>query len=232
MGKTDGEASVVNIIPRTLHQVWIGREAPNSIARNVDEWDSLESWKHILWDEELIDALPWLGGTRNLYDAYYHEKCFNGAVNVARVEILKTFGGVYLDCDIQFVQDFSQEWWMKTPTGMWLSESPHVKGRPQNAAMAAIKDHRILLDYERRLAGVGSNAVHRHPSWKKSGSGILIDSLRRFPADYQMIPCYTFHPHDMHGRPVPGIDEWYEKGGRIFGRHEFFTTNEKRNGNG
>ena len=50
-----------------------------------------------LWHEDAIDAL----GLRNdgIYRRYLAEGLYDGAADVARIEILHRFGGVYTDAD-------------------------------------------------------------------------------------------------------------------------------------
>lgn len=222
MGKN--EALVESLIPRALHQVWIGpRDEPGYIV----EWEGMAQeagWDHIFWGENEIADLEFPPGLAKLYTEYYLEGCYNGACNVARVAILLQYGGVYLDADIQAIEWFGSAWWHKTPTGMWISESPHKRKRPQNAAMACVKRHSVIQEYADALGGV----VTRHPSWQKSGSGLLQPILERYSSSYQMIPSYAFHPTDMHGKPTPGLQDYEERGGKVYGCHNFYTTNRKK----
>src|SRR5690606_4684967 len=84
------------MIPKIIHQLWIGpRPAP---LLWMDTWRKINpGWKYIYWNEaKLREAFP--GGLRNQqqYDAM-DEWC--GKCDIARIEILNTFGGLFIDAD-------------------------------------------------------------------------------------------------------------------------------------
>jgi len=85
------------IVPRTIHQIWIGSKVP----KKYDQWR--ESWKkmnpdydYVLWDEKKI-----------LETGLINEKQFlqvkNPAIksDLARYELLYKFGGIYADTDFE-----------------------------------------------------------------------------------------------------------------------------------
>src|SRR5678816_3533579 len=84
------------MVPRSLHQIWLG---PRPVPVNwTEQWHIKHPrWKYRLWREADIARL----GLRNqaAYDLYMEAGTWYGAADVARVEILHRFGGVYLDAD-------------------------------------------------------------------------------------------------------------------------------------
>lgn len=95
------------MIPRIIHQVWVGgTQLPDRLKRYTDEWARLHpSWEYRLWGD---DDLDWLE-LRELYDqaeerAPYNQGQFRS--NIARVEILHHFGGLYADADEQPLRPF------------------------------------------------------------------------------------------------------------------------------
>jgi hypothetical protein len=84
------------VIPKLLHQIWIGpRPAPRAW---IETWRAVNTdFRHRLWTDERIDAF----GLRNddLYRRFLDAGLYDGAADVARVEILHRHGGVYADAD-------------------------------------------------------------------------------------------------------------------------------------
>jgi hypothetical protein len=87
-------------VDRLIHQIWIG---PAKRPDWTQGWADLEGWDYRLWDEAAIDTLNLRH--RWLYDCYVAEGCWNGAANIARIEILQQHGGLYIDADTELVAD-------------------------------------------------------------------------------------------------------------------------------
>jgi mannosyltransferase OCH1-like enzyme len=93
------------MIPRTLHQIWIG---PRPVPRRwTESWRRLHpEFEYRLWDEAAIDAF----GLANLavYRRYGEAEIYDGAADVARAEILHRFGGVYVDADSEALRPLGE----------------------------------------------------------------------------------------------------------------------------
>lgn len=89
------------MIPRTVHQVWIGPPMPTHLQRYGDAWRALHpGWEYRLWGE---DDLDWIEH-RDLWDAgpeLAPRNLGQFRSNIARIEILWRHGGVYADCDME-----------------------------------------------------------------------------------------------------------------------------------
>lgn len=90
------------MIPRSIHQVWFGGlgRAPTKIMASWRSMCELHGWDYRLWTESEIDALPL--ENRAVYDWFRARRDLHGMSDVARIEILQRFGGVYCDCDFQW----------------------------------------------------------------------------------------------------------------------------------
>jgi hypothetical protein len=91
-------------IPRTLHQLWIGRPVPEHIAEYMQTWrDRHPDWEYRLWTEKELGELPMVN--RWLYDNACRfalpGRCEQFRSDIARYEILATHGGVYIDADFE-----------------------------------------------------------------------------------------------------------------------------------
>lgn len=89
------------MIPKIIHYCWFGRGTmPGSIQKNIDAWRRLlPDYRFVLWNEDNFDcsALPY---TREAYE----NKKYAFVSDVARLQALKTQGGIYLDTDVELLK--------------------------------------------------------------------------------------------------------------------------------
>jgi mannosyltransferase OCH1-like enzyme len=86
------------VIPRALHQIWLGPRPEPTIF--TDTWRRMcraAGWEYRMWREAEIDAFGL--ENRRLYECQPNAA---GMSDVARMEILKRRGGIYLDCDFSW----------------------------------------------------------------------------------------------------------------------------------
>lgn len=89
-------SAVHSMIPKILHQLWIGpRPRP---VEMMDTWKTLyPDWEYVLWDEErLASSFP--DGLQNQAQFDAMEE-YNGKCDIARYEILRKYGGFFVDAD-------------------------------------------------------------------------------------------------------------------------------------
>jgi mannosyltransferase OCH1-like enzyme len=87
-------------IPKIIHAIWVGSGLPERYARNLRRWQVLHpDWiLHIWFDKDL----NWLEN-QNLYGAapsiVASDAIGQFRSDVARYEVLRKYGGLYVDCD-------------------------------------------------------------------------------------------------------------------------------------
>lgn len=91
-------------IPKIIHLCWFGKgEYPKLAIRCMDSWRQLlPNYEIKLWNEESfsVDAIPFTK------EAYANKK-WAFVSDYVRLEVLYRFGGVYMDTDLEVIQDFS-----------------------------------------------------------------------------------------------------------------------------
>ncbi len=86
------------MIPHLLHFVWVGPPMPDLFAGFVDGWADLHpSWDVKVWGEDDLTDLT----NQAIYDSARGDHAGQLRSDVARYEILRDHGGVYLDCDME-----------------------------------------------------------------------------------------------------------------------------------
>lgn len=191
-------------------------------------------WIYLKWDEDALSELDMLRGNRRLYELYMNEGYYYGASDVARVEILRNFGGIYVDADMVCLSHLDP---LVGRGPFWVTESPHQKGRPQNAAMGATTDSDILELYAEAMSGVVGAGGDIYPVWQKVGAGLLQRILEMLGVgtenqgvggQWQFLDSCSFHPKTMDGKRNPRLDDYLAHGGVVYAEHLFHTTNLKK----
>ncbi len=201
------------MIPKRLHQIWIGsRPAPHVWT---DTWSSVNpDFSYRLWDEEAIEAF----GLRNhmLYRRFVGAEIYDGAADVARVEILHRFGGVYADADSIALRPLGDAPFMRAGFFAQREPSDLRDDLVTNAFMGAVPEHPVLGRYIDAL----SRARGLRPMWRVSGPGLLTDVLAAAEdADVMILPAWTFFTASLTG--VGQLD------GESYATHLWSTTAER-----
>lgn len=84
-------------IPRHIHQIWIKGEIPAGHKAWVKGWQSIPGWTYTLWTDKEIRAMGLIN--QKSYDEAAGD--YPKQADIARIEILYRFGGVYVDTDCQ-----------------------------------------------------------------------------------------------------------------------------------
>lgn len=96
------EISKNPIIPKIIHQVWLGSPFPEKYTFFQSTWiKSHPEWRYILWTDEMVEKF----GLKNK-DLYNKAKNFGEKSDVVRYEVLDRFGGLYIDTDFECIKSF------------------------------------------------------------------------------------------------------------------------------
>ena len=93
------------IIPKRIHQIWIGGPLPEVFREYISSWKEMHpDWEYTLWDNERVKELfP-------LYNQKYYDASEGMGVksDLLKWEILYRFGGVYADVDFECLRPLDQ----------------------------------------------------------------------------------------------------------------------------
>ncbi len=94
------------MIPRIIHQIWVGEPPPQHITEWMASWQALPGWQYRLWDDEAIEAfgLTNINLYRQVEDLVGPDEVGQLKSDIARLEILHRFGGVYVDADMELLK--------------------------------------------------------------------------------------------------------------------------------
>lgn len=91
-------------IPKVIHYCWFGGKAlPPEYRKYMDSWKKhCPDYQIIRWDESNYDVTK----NKYMYEAY-QEKKWAFVSDYARVDIINTYGGIYLDCDVELLKSWN-----------------------------------------------------------------------------------------------------------------------------
>lgn len=89
------------MIPKIIHYCWFGRgEIPQMAINCIESWHKyMPDWEYRLWNEDNFDVSSNLY-TKEAYDA----KKFAFVTDYVRLFALNTYGGVYMDTDVEILK--------------------------------------------------------------------------------------------------------------------------------
>ncbi len=136
-------------IPKIIHQVWVGDNEMPAILKYYRKTcqDLHPDWEYKLWTDKEVDE--WHFENKDLYNdtRNYAEKS-----DILRHQILKDFGGVYIDMDIKCLKPldplhylYSAYFGLEFPMAYW--------GRPIIAPgiMASVPHHKVVSEVLARI---------------------------------------------------------------------------------
>lgn len=154
------------------------------------EW--MASWKnknpgfeYRLWTEKNIKELKLTNS--KIYDEYYNREKFDGAADVARVEILNRFGGVYIDADSICLNPLEDTWF-----DMEFFACYEYDDRIANGVIGSIPGHPILEEYIKRI----KRSTVLYPPCYTIGGTMLTTcvDLYQDKSAVLLLPQSTFYP--------------------------------------
>ena len=128
-------------IPKIFHRIWIGdNPMPKDFIEYGKSWQKYHpSWEMKLWTEDNLFELE----NQRMYD---RARTLSEKSDIIRMELLKRFGGVYVDCDFECYKSIEplikdSNFFVCTDLDHWyFTDSPYLNG----ALMGCTKNHSII----------------------------------------------------------------------------------------
>lgn len=125
-------------IPKIIHYCWFGgKEKPENVKKCIESWKRvLPDYQIIEWNENNFDPNR-LRYTREAYEA----KKYAFVSDVARIEALCQYGGIYMDTDVEVLKSFDPI--LSTRCVLGMEEKEYVA----TSFMAFEKEHNLLKEF-------------------------------------------------------------------------------------
>ena len=190
------------LIPKVIHYMWLGEGGiPKPLQRCIDSWKRYcPDYEIRQWDETNYDV------GKNLYMRQaYARKMFGFVPDYARLDILYTYGGIYLDTDVELVKNLDDmlyqeafccvEKWQTINLG---GGSGSVKG---NKAIGILLKAREYLEFEDSRGKMNKNTCGYYYTIIMQKYGFKIQGKKQKILNMNIYPYEVFHPYDyMSGK--------------------------------
>lgn len=206
------------MIPKIIHQIWFGpKKRPDKF---IYTWQALNpSWLHVMWDEARI-AKEFPGGLAN-QRAFDQSDTWYGKSDIARYEILRRFGGVYVDCDAICVRGLGDSFTQHDSFAAYESET-YRPGLVANGYLGAVQGCELMDILVRDIAALPSVSERetKTATWQLTGPGLLTRVYEQAPyPKLHVYPSYVFMPEHPAG-PSPPRPE----GAKIYAKQLWGST--------
>lgn len=192
------------LIPKKIHYCWFsGKEMPDYLKKCIESWhEKCPEYEIIRWDESNYDI------HKNIYmEQAYNAQKWGFVPDFARLDILYTYGGFYLDTDVELLRSLDDlrgqgalcgvEKWGNINMG---GCSGAMKHHPMIGEMLAYREN-IPFVYPDGTMNLETCGVYETQPFIKHGL-VINNSVQRIN-DMTVFPSDFFHPYDyMSGETI------------------------------
>lgn len=181
-----------SLIPKTIHYCWFGRKTlPDRYKVWIESWHKFcPDYDIIEWNENNYDI------TKNIYmrQAYENEK-WGFVPDYARLDIVYNHGGIYLDTDVEIVQNIDDLLYQKGFAGFESTEFVNLgSGFGAVKGLPIIKKMLDLYDDIRFIKRNGSLNLIASPIWQTQ---VLKEFGLQTNGEYQRVAGLTIYPEKV-----------------------------------
>lgn len=174
-------------IPKILHRIWLGsKPIPQEFQDYWKTWLKLHpDWECHTWRDADVQAL------KHSLQRVYHE-CRNPAEqsDIMRFELIRQFGGVYVDTDFAAYKNIEPT--LREATFVSCYEPSKLVG---SAFFGATPNHPILERIVQRLQKLKIDPT-LNQVWT-AGPGMFTEEIKKSPeSEYRLLPTWTYYPFD------------------------------------
>lgn len=192
------------LIPKKIHYIWLGKKKiPSKLQYCIDSWKKYcPDYEIVRWDESNYDF------HKNDYMRQAYEAGAYGFVpDYARLDILYTHGGIYMDTDVEVIKSLDDLLFQEAFCGVEKWQiinfggcSGAAKGHPALKAFIQNREHLLYKNadgtFNRNTCGYYDTQVTLQHGYKLNGRSQKVMNMNIYSSDY-------FHPYDyMSGRTM------------------------------
>ena len=201
------------MIPKFLHQIWIGLMPPPK--KLMQTWRDMNAdWVYRVWtSDKECDGRPWKNQAQ--IDAMPE---LAGKADIMRYEILEKWGGVYVDADSRCVKPLDERFVIPVCWAAYENEI-YAPGMVANGYLGSEPNGALMRDMVKACA---TARVTEMPAWKCVGPSLLTivaAKHRDLPSAPTILPARTLMPKHWSGKPAPGDAE-------VFAEQMWASTNK------
>ena len=189
-------------IPKIIHIMWIGTNEPPTECIN-SWWEMHPDWEHMYWDDEKVANFAFKN--QQSIDLC---KYMSGKVNIMRYEILRHFGGIFIDADSLCLKPLDDGNFLhQNAFSCYINENLHR--RVANGYMGFSKNYPLLTELIDRISLIPDSDYDskKNNSWQITGPEFLRKVIEETGDNIHLYPSVTFCPVHHSGEIA---DNWRE----------------------
>jgi len=189
MQTVNGETMSLNTIPKIIHIMWVGSLPPPQEC--IDSWWEMHpNWTHMLWDDEKVAGFQFQN--QHVID---QSPFLSGKVDIMRYEILKHFGGVFIDADALCLKSLEEGNFLeKQAFSCYINEA--LSERVATGYMGFTKGYPLLDGLIERISQIKETEfdTKRNNCWIITGPEFMRKAIEDTDDPIYLYPSVTFCP--------------------------------------
>ena len=193
------------MIPRVIHQIWIGDQSKRP-QKLMDTWkEKNPTWEYRLWDDDCLFMLK----NQAQFDAI---KKYSGKADILRYEILYNNGGFFIDADSACINPLDDFFLDNDSFCCWENEYVRT-GLMANGYLGASKNNelmRLLVEGISRMDPVQLSNLPPNTTWQAVGPGYLTSTVQMNAYNkLRIYPSHYFIPKHFTNLEYTGNEKVY-----------------------
>jgi len=195
------------MIPKVIHQIWIGDQTKRP-SELIQTWiDKNPSWEHKLWTDENLPELK----NKLQFDAM---KEYAGKADILRYELLYDMGGFFIDADSECIEPLDDFFVNNDSFCCWENEYIRT-GLMSNGYLGASKNNELMSKIIEHIGTISTDELKNAPdltAWKYTGPMLLTSMVRHTVYNkIRIYPSHYFIPKHYSGLEYDGKETVYAK---------------------
>ncbi len=185
------------MIPKTIHYCWFGgKEMPEFLLECMASWkEHCPDYEIVCWDESNYDVSKYTY-TKQAFD----NQKYGFVTDVARLDILYEYGGVYMDTDVKLLKSYNDLLFNKGFVGVerWgnINSGGGMGALPHHPMIQEMMDYRLKYPfiYDDGTQNIETNGMYETTPFIRHG--MRIDNTLQIINGITVYPASVFHPYD------------------------------------
>lgn len=185
------------IIPKKIHYCWFGgKELPDFLKKCMESWSRCcPDYEILRWDESNFD----IHKHEYTRQAAVHQK-WGFVTDVARLDILYQYGGIYLDTDVKLLKSLDGLLYRKGFVGVekWgnINSGGGIGAVPHHPMIREMLDYRLAFPFVMSDGSLNYETNGFYETMPFIRHGMRIDNTLQLINDMTVYPASVFHPYD------------------------------------
>ena len=192
------------MIPKIIHQIWVGDQSKRP-DQFIKTWQELNpTWEHRLWTEENMPE-SWI---KPHFDAC---PSLAGKADILRYQLLHMHGGFFIDADAECIRPLDDDLTDNEAFCCWENEQIRA-GLMSNGYLASIPKNPFLWEMLNAIGQRTDMNYHPMQTWTITGPLLLTNVVHAMRYERMKVyPSHYFIPKHYTGLEYTGDGKIYAK---------------------